>query len=882
MKNSKKLAGIITIIVVIAYLMTVIACDEAYGNGEITVTGVTLNKSSTYILVGHNEILTATVAPSKALNKDVTWISSNPDVATVTEGIVIGLKPGSAAITVTTVDGGKKAACAVTVSASSVAVTVVSLNKNTLSLAVNSTETLTAIIEPPDATNQNVTWSSSNTAVATVANGTVTGKATGTATITVRTEDGDHTTACSVTITGGSGGGNVAVTGVSLNKTSASIAVGGTETLSATVAPSNATNKNVTWSSNNTSVATVSSNGTVSGIAAGNARITVTTANGGKTATCDITITRGSSIGDVTGVSIDKPTLYLAVGTTAKLTETVSPANATNKAVKWSSANINRATVSENGIVTGKSAGDTIITVTTDDGGYTATCTVTVSLTFVSVTGVTLNKSATGILINATETLAVTIQPSNATNKFVTWSSSDSSVATVANGVITGKTAGNATITVTTEDGNKTASCTVEVSGSAVDVTGVSLNKSSANIAVGASETLTATINPTNATNQKVTWSTSNSAIASVDDNGKVTGVAEGIATITVTSADGGKTATCTVTIPKPPLSAATLATYLGTLSSNNPASSHEITLKINNVSDFNLIKKALGGEPGKYVKLYLAESTVTSIEGATFLKCATLVGITMPNAITSIGNSAFNGCINLISVTIPGTVTSIGNEAFRNCANLENVSIPNSVKSIGSSAFRDSVNAISGTLNIPNSTDIGSSAFQGCYKITSVNLNSVQNIGSSAFYGCTGLTSITIPSSVKSIRNHVFYGCTSLTSITIQGAVTSIGEGIFGGCTNLTNITIPESVTDIGNSAFQGCTSLGSITIPKNVSRVGDAAFRDCTSLTSVTFSGTIPSTGFSTIEPFPGDLRAKYYATDPTNGTPKTYTRAISGEWN
>ena len=114
-----------------------------------------------------------------------------------------------------------------------------------------------------------------------------------------------------------------------------------------------------------------------------------------------------------------------------------------------------------------------------------------------------------------------------------------------ANGKVTGVKAGEATITVTTEDGGKTATCKVTVSETSVAVTGVTLNKTELILDTGGSETLTATVAPADATNQKVTWKSDKPEIATVDDNGKVTAVKAGEATVTVTTQDGGKTATC-------------------------------------------------------------------------------------------------------------------------------------------------------------------------------------------------------------------------------------------------------------------------------------------------------------------------------------------------
>ena len=169
----------------------------------------------------------------------------------------------------------------------------------------------------------------------------------------------------------------VKVTGVSLNASSASINVGATKSLTATISPSNATNKSVTWTSSNTSVATVSSSGVVTGKAAGTATITVKTADGGYTATCKVTVANPTV--KVTGISVSPTSASINVGATKSLTATISPSNATNKSVTWTSSSTSVATVSSTGVVTGKAAGTANITAKTSDGGYTAICKVTVT-----------------------------------------------------------------------------------------------------------------------------------------------------------------------------------------------------------------------------------------------------------------------------------------------------------------------------------------------------------------------------------------------------------------------------------------------------------------------------------------------------------------------
>ena len=192
--------------------------------------------------------------------------------------------------------------------------------------------------------------------------------------------------------------------------------------------------------------------------------VTATNASGSDSEQLSITINPAAAV-PVESVSLDKTTLGLTEGETAQLTATVLPDNATNKNVTWSTSNASIATVDANGLVTAVSAGTAVITVTTEDGTKTASCTVTVT---VPVTGVTLSQTQASLYYNRTPntlTLTATVAPDNATNKDVTWTSSDSTVATVdQNGLVTALARGTAVITATTADGGKTASCTVTVS----------------------------------------------------------------------------------------------------------------------------------------------------------------------------------------------------------------------------------------------------------------------------------------------------------------------------------------------------------------------------------------------------------------------------------
>ncbi|MDL2310195.1 Ig-like domain-containing protein [Parabacteroides sp. OttesenSCG-928-B22] len=343
----------------------------------------------------------------------------------------------------------------------------------------------------------------------------------------------------------------VKVTSVALSKSTLELVEGETETLKATVAPENAANKRVAWKSGDMTIAAVDAEGKIVAVKPGNATITVTSDDGSKTATCAVTV-KAATV-SVTGVTLNKTTLSLVQGTNETLTVTVAPENATNKKVTWKSDKADIATVDANGKVTAAGVGTATITVTTEDAAKTATCLVTVTAKAVAVTGVKLNKTSLSLVEGASETLTATVAPENATNKKVTWKSSDLSIAIIdSDGHIAALKPGVIAITATTEDGGKTATCAVTVTSKAIAVTGVSLNKTSLSLVVGESETLTPTVAPADADNKKVSWKSNNTSVATVDNNGNVTALKAGSATITATTEDGGKTATCAVTVTAP------------------------------------------------------------------------------------------------------------------------------------------------------------------------------------------------------------------------------------------------------------------------------------------------------------------------------------------
>lgn len=407
------------------------------------VGSVRLSENEVTLRVGETRSLSATVEPAGAEYDGISWFSSIPTVATVVDGKISAVRVGTTTVTASA-QGVTSSKCEVTVRA--IQVTGVSLNTNSIVLTEGETFVLRATVSPSNATDQNLGWTSLYSAVASVSDGVVTAKSAGTTTISVRTNDGGYIATCQVTVKSKT----IAVTGVSLNRSSLSLKEGETSKLTAMVTPSNATNKEVSWSSSNTSVATVASDGSVTANGVGSATITVTTADGVKTATCSVTV---ETI-PVSSITLSQTSLSLTEGETSKLSATVSPANATNKDVVWSSSNSAVASVSSDGTVTAKSAGTVTITCASADGDKSVTCSVTVKAAVVPVTGISLSSHSLTLIEGGTFQLSAAINPSNATDKNVIWSSGNMSVASVSSdGLVTAAKAGSTAIYCKSDSG---------------------------------------------------------------------------------------------------------------------------------------------------------------------------------------------------------------------------------------------------------------------------------------------------------------------------------------------------------------------------------------------------------------------------------------------
>ena len=333
-----------------------------------------------------------------------------------------------------------------------VAVESVALNKTDLTLEVGTSATLTVTILPDNAADKAVSWSSSNDAVATVSEtGTVTAIAEGRAVITAKV--GQKSASCTVTVPHVV----IPVESITLDNTEITLEVGSKTTLKATVSPAGADNPEVTWTTSDASIATVTQDGVVEAIAEGTA--TITAKAGEKTATCVVTVPH--VFVPVEGIALNQNELTLEVGNTFTLVATVEPSNADEPAVTWTSSDPAVATVTQSGEVEAIAEGTA--TITAQAGDKTATCAVTVNpVPPVNPESISLNKTDLTLGVGASFALVATILPDDATDKTVTWKSSDETVATVVNGTVTAIAAGTATITATTANGIE-ATCQLTV-----------------------------------------------------------------------------------------------------------------------------------------------------------------------------------------------------------------------------------------------------------------------------------------------------------------------------------------------------------------------------------------------------------------------------------
>ena len=333
-----------------------------HGLDGVPAESIYLNYEELILFVGESKTITAKVLPEDTTDKTITWISDNETIATVSiDGTVTAVSVGIANITAAC--GNATATCKVTVNP--VSASGITLNTQDMTLLVGQTDRLTAIVEPENTTDKTLTWGSDNEAIATVGtDGTVTAVSVGIANITAAC--GDVSATCKVTVN------PITATTVTINVPDTEVYVGDKVTLSATVAPDNTIDKNITWSCSTPEIATIDAqSGELTALAPGEAKITATCGDISGTATVTVKPILATEL------TLSAQDMTLLVGQTGKLTATVTPDNTTDKTVIWKSDNETIAKVEAGGTVTAVSVGVANITATC--GEVSATCKVTVN-----------------------------------------------------------------------------------------------------------------------------------------------------------------------------------------------------------------------------------------------------------------------------------------------------------------------------------------------------------------------------------------------------------------------------------------------------------------------------------------------------------------------
>lgn len=452
------------------------------------------------------------------------------------KGVITAKGQGTAYLHITSTDSGVEMVIEVNVTqrVNSIKLSGTGISNSTKTMFIGDTGTVTATISPTTAANQEVSWESSDDTVVSVDNeGNIEALSSGTATITCSADENPDSVYATLVVKV-----YPDPSSVTLDTYDAELILGAsssdkTITLTATIDTGDEdiseSTYTKTWTSSDTSVATVDSNGKVTAVSAGTAVIRCTVTES-VYVECTITVSQR-----ITSLSITADSTKLYINNPVTVTAAISPETASNTELTWSSSDETIAVVSSDGVITPKATGSvTIKCEATDGSGKSASKTFTV---YRYAESISLSASSVTVYMNKTQKVEVTVLPSDTSTKTVTWESANTSIAKVSNGTITGVAPGTTTVTCTASDGSGVKS-TVTVTVLA-QVTSITVAADKASINVGDKLTLKTSILPSNANNKKLTWSSSNESIATVDQNGVVTAKAKGTVKITAEAADG-------------------------------------------------------------------------------------------------------------------------------------------------------------------------------------------------------------------------------------------------------------------------------------------------------------------------------------------------------
>lgn len=756
-----------------------------YKSRAIELSGAVMDDAGVHVAKGSYVKITGNVLPAETTNQQLTWSTSNKKVATVSSsGNVKGIKAGTATITATAKDGsGAKASIKVIVHDAS---SSVALYKNGSGLKsgsvsylyhIGDTVNLTAVIKPSKA-YQAVSWSSNNDKVATVENGLVTAVGVGTAKITAKTMDGRNKYSY-IYIQVGTPAAEVVISG------EREVSYGKTTTLQAQVLPENAANKAVKWqvAPGDEGIASVSSTGVVKGLSktGGYARI-IATADSGVTGEYLIYVsprsTRVHIYSGETDITGKTANLYsnLSDGT-LQLSARLDPTTA-DQSVVWSSSNTKIATVDKNGVVTAKKAGTVTITATAVDGSKKkATARIRVTKADLALEILL----ADGNVLTAGTSMQLTLQvtPEMPGGMTVQWASSDNRLATVDDqGRVTAASGVNGEVWITATVGTMVSApyaLTITQPPESIaiqecDSTLIDLNGAANQLQ------LVAQVLPA-AANQRVIWKSDNEQVATVDENGRVTGVASGTARITVTHSDvADLTAEITVKVVRLPqnleLSISQTRLYAG------ESLVIDTQLSPEKVDNARLIWESSN------------ESLVTVSEDGRLTVLETVDAVETVT-ITAYTEEPLDDVVSSIQVTVSG-ISAVFDTA-------------DDGKTITRYHGTESV------VRIPNGvTRIAEGAFDGCDHVTRLIMDGDVEVASGALSGLQGMADENgfLVFEGRLIR---YFGTAS--AVTVPANVTRIDDGAFENNASLQSVRMPNGITVIGKRAFAGCVNLSEMT---------------------------------------------------------------------
>lgn len=473
------------------------------------------------LALGETLKLSVTITPTDATADVITWTSSDPTIATVSDtGVVTALKPGEVTITVTV--GGKSSSFTLTIYDPKAG--FITLDITEKSLLVGDELTLTPTVSPETLRDKTITWTTSNDKVASVSDkGIVKALAPGECTITAALSNGETATA-KVTVTNS----------FSISPTSIDLFPGEEKTITVT----DSKERSLTWESSDPAIATVDGKGKVKAVAPGKATITVATDSGEKLS-CEVTV-------KTPPLTIAKATIEMNVGDATILKTT----GGSGEPLEWVSSDPAVATVSATGKVTGKAAGKATITATDKKIGQSVTCEVTI-LADRAVRTIEVTPREMSIEVGYVHFYKLTVLPKNADNAEIDIWSDDKEIAEPTTykerPCIWGKKPGTTTIHFATKDKKHEATITVTVTAPALK--SIVLNPTSVTLRPGNTTQLSVVLNPEEALMPVLEWKSSDPTIVTVDDAGKITAVKNGKATVTATVKGSTLSASCSVVV---------------------------------------------------------------------------------------------------------------------------------------------------------------------------------------------------------------------------------------------------------------------------------------------------------------------------------------------